>query len=100
MAEVGLVTNTAVMTVVGLVTNVAVMTEVGLVTNVAVMTEVGLVKLQTLKLRNYSINIHSSDYHPHAPHSSLVPTPSSAFLCLQNRKVNNVQLVNQSANLV
>ena len=72
---------------VGLVTNTAVMTEVGLVTNVAVMTEVGLVKLQTLKLRNYSINIHSSDYHPHAPHSSLVFTPQLSFTVLAEQKI-------------
>ena len=82
----GLVTNITVITEVGLVTNITVMTEVGLDTNITVITEVGLVKLQTLQLQNYSIIIHSSDYHPHAPHSSLVFTPQLSFTVLAEQK--------------
>ena len=86
ITEVGLVTNITVITEVGLVTNITVMTEVGLDTNITVITEVGLVKLQTLQLQNYSIIIHSSDYHPHAPHSSLVFTPQLSFTVLAEQK--------------
>ena len=86
IAEVGLVASIAVITEVGLVASIAVISEVGLVASIAVISEVGLVKLQTLQLQNYSINVHNSDYHPHAPHSSLVPTPQLSFSVLAEQK--------------